>query len=187
VVAVQEAGFIERLVSIPVEGVEAEMSEPADVCFMISFKRQPLQLINRLKHGPELAPCREALEAAGHDWLLPRGGFVFVRPHQHRAALMAAPEVRAGNVICAGSYEWELEAAITAAGDRGFHGGFAKTRDPIELASASSVGTGGPCLDAPYPQIHKTFLCYLEAKNLIQTVKSTTDAHSRHGCNPRGY
>eukprot|EP00747_Dinoflagellata_sp_TGD_P162218 gnl/TRDRNA2_/TRDRNA2_179575_c0_seq1.p1 gnl/TRDRNA2_/TRDRNA2_179575_c0~~gnl/TRDRNA2_/TRDRNA2_179575_c0_seq1.p1 ORF type:complete len:495 (+),score=90.08 gnl/TRDRNA2_/TRDRNA2_179575_c0_seq1:51-1535(+) len=69
----------------------------------------------RLLQGPELQPCRESLESAGHHVVSPEGALTFVKPEQYvdtRCALVGF-ELHPFHIIISESFEYLLEEVLS--------------------------------------------------------------------------
>lgn len=91
VTAVQEAGFIERLVvsGEPQTTTEPEAVAEEEAVYLLHMNRTSRLMTASLAEGPGLQRCREALSAEGHNFRLLSGTMVFVEPWQYRKVMHA--------------------------------------------------------------------------------------------------
>eukprot|EP00929_Paragymnodinium_shiwhaense_P091637 TRINITY_DN5153_c0_g2_i1.p1 TRINITY_DN5153_c0_g2~~TRINITY_DN5153_c0_g2_i1.p1 ORF type:complete len:658 (+),score=97.44 TRINITY_DN5153_c0_g2_i1:78-2051(+) len=201
-VALMEAGAVERQLDSAVlvdhgdEGAEVH----ADRLVVLQFNRCPRVLREALATGLPLKRCREELERAGLEFLLPCRNMVFVHPRQHLLARKASLEdtgVKPGcfYVIVAESLEHLIEESLAGMGN----GAWARTRE--HLADMTRNSTDAATIEAqdlaedsesemgtmPYV-ILRTFIEFgvQPVRNAASTAQSTTELHGG-GTNPRRF
>jgi len=196
IVAVQEAGFVERLLPTAEPAVRTQLAGESQDGLMeqvvvVQFKRCPKELPLALAEGSLLRHYREALEKAGHSWKLLNSDMVFVHPNTYRLTMKAWMAYEAKpcfSLLFAESLEYLVEESIAGVGK----GAAAKARallnfnfDTSDLATASDHE---PESDEPegWPiVVARTFLDTAPFRRSPASVaQSSTEAHYG-GLNPR--
>mmetsp|Transcript_16702 Transcript_16702/g.30969 ORF Transcript_16702/g.30969 Transcript_16702/m.30969 type:complete len:713 (-) Transcript_16702:191-2329(-) len=197
IVAQQEAGWIERLISST--SAHDDPEDPSDLpaangeeLWKIELKRCPQRLLEELSIGTSLRACREALENAGLQWNLPDGNALFVNPCQYKAAMRALahfPDTIRFSIFFVRSFEHLIEETLSSVGQ----GAVAKTRScqPLDEngTGQSTVGTDmeHDTLDDLWCDggVQRTFIHMLPRHiDAHSVVQSSTEVHGG-GTNPR--
>jgi len=141
--------------------------------YLLEFARSPKQFYTALMDGPDLQPCRHALELERYSPLLHNGAKIFVHPEQYMDVLNAVKSLnlKARHVIIAADFEANMNDAL---------------RNICLGVCEKSRGTLPP---AP-AVVSRTFIEVHIASSLRSlpnqtVVVSTTDARPRCNGNPR--
>jgi len=187
-------------------GVQAVIDAPrgsaSEQVFIGKLNKLSREVRAELAEGASLQICREELNAAGKDWKLDNGVFVFVHPAQYDNAMVALREKRLfpDQVVFAESLEYLVAEALDRcrtwmrsqeglslpANDTARHG--------IPAASSSTAGSSSCHAQAgdydvpwaPHVVIERTFLCLAPAVRAVSSAVtvSSTDARKPQA-NPR--
>jgi hypothetical protein len=194
IVATQEADFIQLLNSNDAginENVEdTSETPPQDRVFLLSLNRNPKAAMDALQKGLPLKKCRDALEDNGFPWQLPTGTLVFVETFQYHAVRHALKGIvlRSSDVIVTESLEYLVAESLEGCGQ----GCYAKSRMQLQCVTDDHSSAAASTEQHPKHTMYGTWdvkRTFIWAVSMHSTppivTKSTTDADSRHGVNPR--
>jgi len=192
--ATQEADFIQLLnpndAGIAGHVEDTSDASPQEGVFLLNLNRNPKAAMDALYTGPSLKKCRDALEDMGLPCQLPTGALVFVETCQYDAVRHAldGKVLRSSDVIVTESLEYLVEEALQGCGK----GCYAKSR--LQLRCATDDHSSATASTEPQTQytmygtleVKRSFICAVPMHATPPVVnKSTTDADSRLGVNPR--
>jgi hypothetical protein len=141
--------------------------------YLLEYARSPKQFYDALMDGPDLQPCRYALELQRFSPLLSSGAKIFVHPDQYEAVLSAVRgwKLKPRHIIISADLESSLNDALQNVG----LGVEEKARAPLPPPPAVVKRT---FIEVPV-------LSSLRSEPLQTVVASTTDARPRCNGNPR--
>lgn len=173
-VAVQEAGFVERTVTIPPATMGGTAIKHVSVLRLLNFNRHPKEFEFCLQTSELLREVREALHREGLQWRHLNGSKTFVSPHEYTAARRAIVGLRLGptHVVASG----HLEDLVLATVD-----GLPK-RFNVRLMESKALAYLQN--DGEELIVRGTFLCVGVPLLRSQDVVNSTTA-ARQGRNPR--
>jgi len=173
-------------------GPVAAEREFRDGLVFLQFNRCSSALRDALSNGRALQRCRNELNEAGFNFLLPCHNMIFVHPPQYQDARRAnLPRTNRFYIIVAESLEYLVEECLDGAHGRG-RGAWATTRATLSVRSSSNVANSEDRVDAlrsaaaqvPWV-IERTFLVFgAQVERESAVVQSTTEVHAG-GMNPR--
>jgi hypothetical protein len=153
------------------------MLPPTEQLWLLTLSRCPTSLRDELLRGADLQVCREALQEARCEAVLPCGAFAFVHPHlASYVAQRLVPDMQASgkrmlgrHVICSHEFKPSVYSAVEKL----------RTRDHTLVKRVEKLA-----MDAPLPllRVERTFLhCSIYSSRV--TTASTTVVTI--GMNPR--
>lgn len=173
-VAVQEAGLVERTVTIPPSTMGGTAIKEFSVLQLLNFNRHPREFELCLQTSELLREVREALHLEGLAWRHLNGLKTFVSPHEYTAARRAIVGLRLGptHVVASGHLE-DLVLATVGGLPKRFN---VRLRESKALAYLQN--------DGEELIVRGTFLCVGAPLLGSRSVVNSTTA-ARQGRNPR--